>query len=86
MAQNIVPFTDKDEKLLERLVAEREKAHEKFPLWYALFATFGFVCTLYGFEKLIDKVHLFTAHPWILFATGLAMLIATGTAYQKFED
>jgi hypothetical protein len=85
-AKNIVPFTNKDERLVQKLAEKRDKAHEKFPLWYALLATFGFVSTLYGFEKLIDSVELFVNHPWILLATGVTTLVITGTAYQKLDS
>lgn len=85
MTRNIVPFTDKEERLVHKLAEKRDKAHERFPLWYALLATFGFVSTLYGFEKLIDKVDLFVNNPWILLATGIVTLIITGTAYQKLN-
>lgn len=85
MTKNLVPFTDKEERLVKALASQRDKAHQRFPLWYALLATFGFVSTLYGFEKLIDQVDLFVNHPWILLLMGVTTLIITGTAYKKLD-
>ncbi len=57
----------------------------KYPLIFSLGATFGLVSTLYGFEKLIDKVQLFVDNPWILLATGLLTLAITGSFYNKLS-
>ncbi len=67
------------------MTERRTRAGERHPLVFALCVTFGFVATLYGFEKLIDQVKIFAENPWILLATGILMLIATGTAYQKLN-
>lgn len=85
MKKNVVPFTDAEEKFIEKIVERRSKAVEKFPLVFGLFVTFGFVATLYGFEKLIDNIELFANNPWILLATGLVTLLVTGAAYQKLN-
>ncbi|MCA9323569.1 hypothetical protein KC992_00530 [Candidatus Saccharibacteria bacterium] len=58
---------------------------QKYPMVFALGATFGLVSVLYGFEKLIDKVDLFSNNPWILLATGLAVLSVTGSFYNKLR-
>lgn len=85
MTKNILPFTDKDEKLLQKLGEKRNDAEVRFPLTFGLLVTFGFVSTLYGFEKLIDKMPLFTNNPWILLACGVLTLLATGAAYKKLN-
>jgi hypothetical protein len=82
---NLVPFTDKEEKFIKKIVDERTRVEDRFPLLAGLFVTFGFVCTLYGFEKLIDRVDLFVNNPWILLATGLMTLLITGAAYKKLN-
>lgn len=85
MTKNLVPFTDAEEKIIARIAEQRAHAVQRFPLSFALLVTFGFVATLYGFEKLIDRVQLFVDHPWILLATGIITLVATGAAYQKLS-
>lgn len=58
---------------------------QRYPALFALAATFGFVATLYGFEKLIDKVDLFVNNPWILLATGIVVLLVSGSFYNKLQ-
>jgi len=63
----------------------RDTYANKYPLVFALGATFGFVATLYGFEKLIDKVDFFSDNPWMLLGMGVAVLYVTGTFYNKLR-
>lgn len=83
MKKNFVPFTDAEERLVQKLVNERSVVETRFPLLFGLFITFGFVATLYGFEKMIDRVDLFVDKPWILLGIGVFTLLATGAAYKK---
>lgn len=83
--KNIIPFTDVEERAIEKVRERRDLAEARFPLFFGLLITFGFVSTLYGFEKLIDRVELFVNNPWILLATGIITLIATGAAYTKLH-
>lgn len=85
MNKNIVPFTDAEEKFIRKVSAERDLVETKFPLVFGLLITFGFVSTLYGFEKLIDRVDLFVDNPWILLGTGVLTLFLTGAAYKKLN-
>lgn len=85
MNKNLLPFTDTEEKVINKMIDQRAKAETRFPLLVGLLVTFGFVCTLYGFEKLIDKVDLFVDKPWILLATGVLVLFVTGAAYKKLS-
>lgn len=85
LQESTTVLTDYEKKVLKRVVETRDKAAIKYPLFGGMLVTFGFVCTLYGFEKLIDKVPLFENNPWILLATGLATLIATGAVYDKLR-
>ena len=79
----------KQQSLLQREEEQVKKIRDtyanKYPLLFALGATFGFVATLYGFEKLIDKVDFFTNNPWILLGVGVAVLYVTGTFYTKLR-
>ena len=63
----------------------RDTYANKYPVVFALGATFGFVATLYGFEKLIDRVDFFTDNPWILLAVGVSVLYVTGTFFNKLR-
>lgn len=69
----------------EQVLKLRETYAQKYPPLFALAASFGFVATLYGFEKLIDKVDLFVNNPWILLATGISVLFVTGAFYNKLR-
>ena len=83
--KNIVPFTDAEEKLIQKLSEGRDKTAVRFPLIFGLAASFGLVATYYGFEKLIDKIDLFGNHPWLILIVGVTVLVITGTAYKKLN-
>lgn len=83
MKKDIIPFTELDDKIIEKAARERESLAQRFPMTFALVGTFGFVATLYGFEKLIDRIDLFVNHPWILLILGLGILSLTGLALRK---
>ncbi len=83
--KDLLPFTKAEEKFIERMIQKRDHAELKFPLFTALAATFGFVSVLYGFEKMIDNVKLFSDNPSILLFTGLLILVLTGTVYKKLN-
>lgn len=85
MKNNLVPFTDAEERIIRKIAMERDLVETKFPLVFGLLITFGFVSTLYGFEKLIDRVDLFSDKPWILLGTGILTLLVTGAAYKKLN-
>lgn len=75
-------FIVREEK---RVVKARKTYLQKYPLVFAIGSSFGLVSTFYGFEKLIDQVELFNENPWILLATGLALLGFTGAFYNKLS-
>ena len=83
--KNLVPFTDAEERFIEKMIEKRDSAEVKFPLLTALAVTFGFVSTLYGFEKMIDRVDLFVDKPWILLILGITVLSVTGSIYKKLN-
>lgn len=72
-----------EEKVVGGLLRRRQSAFERFPLLFTLMAAFGLVATIYGFERLIDKIDFFSDNPFILLAVGLITLIITGTLYKK---
>lgn len=83
MTKSIVPFTDIDDKIIEKARKKRESVAERYPLVFALLGTVGLVSTFYGFEKIIDQMPLFVNNPWILLVIGLATLSITGLALRK---
>lgn len=83
MSKSILPFTDIDDKIIEKAAKKRESVAERYPLTFALLGTFGLVSTFYGFEKIIDGIQLFVNHPWILLVVGLSVLSITGLALRK---
>lgn len=83
--KDLIPFTQVEEKFIEKMIEKRDSAEVRFPLLTALAVTFGFVSTLYGFEKMIDKVDLFVDKPWILLVIGITILGVTGSIYKKLN-
>lgn len=83
MTKSIIPFTDIDDKIIEKARQKRESVAERYPLVFALLGTVGLVSTFYGFEKIIDQMPLFVNNPWILLVIGLATLSITGLALRK---
>lgn len=74
------------EKILSTKLAQGKQAvFARFPLIFTLLGSFGLVATFYGFERLIDKVALFSENPVALLLTGIAILILTGTLYKKLQ-
>lgn len=68
---------------MRKLSHSRDRLAARYPFLFAGAAAFGLVSTYYGFEKLIDRVDTFVENPWILLATGIIVLIITGTIYKK---
>jgi hypothetical protein len=83
MTKSVIPFTEVDDKIIEKARVKRESVAERYPLSFALIGTFGFVSTLYGFEKMIDGIDIFVNHPWILLIIGVGTLSITGLALRK---
>lgn len=63
----------------------RDSTFTRFPIIFSLLTTFGLVATLYGFEKVIDKLDWLSSHPEILLVVGLLTLAGTGTLYKKLS-
>jgi hypothetical protein len=70
-------------RLLRMIQNEQKLAKEKFPLIFALTATFGIVATVSGFGKTIDKIPMLRDHPYILIIIGATVLIITGAVYKR---
>jgi hypothetical protein len=63
----------------------RDSTFARFPILFTLLTTFGLVATLYGFEKMLDRIDLFDNHPEILIVLGIAVLAGTGSLYKKLS-
>ena len=72
-------------KIVEAMKKQRESVAQRFPLVFGLAVSFGLVSTFYGFEGLINKIPFLQNNPWLVLATGIAILVATGTAYKKLN-
>lgn len=85
MALSVDPkkVVDLHKPVVDKLAEHRDSAFSRFPLLFALLGTFGLVATLYGFERLIDKVDWLADNPVVLLGTGLIVLIITGSLYKK---
>jgi hypothetical protein len=80
---DMLTIGEAEKKLLKRLSKHRDHAAKKFPLGFAIIATFGLVTTMNGLQKLLEKVPVINNNPWISFVVGLVTLIASGTVYKK---
>jgi len=63
----------------------RDSTFTRFPIIFSLLTTFGLVATLYGFEKVIDKIGFLSDRPEILLIVGLLTLAGTGSLYKKLS-
>ena len=75
----------KEAEIVHKLGQTRERVFEKYPLVFTLLGSFGLVATFYGFENVIDEIDIFADNPFILLATGVAILIVTGSLYKKLQ-
>jgi hypothetical protein len=73
----------RQDRIIALLHEEQQRAKEKFPLTYALLATFGVACVFAGINRIITKVDFLNDHPITLVAVGLSLLLITGAAYKK---
>ncbi len=80
-----IPFTESEVNFIKKINQKRVTAEARFPLITALFATFGFVSLLSGFEKIIDSIDFLSNNPIVLFMVGLIILVLTGTVYKKLN-
>jgi hypothetical protein len=76
---------DTTEKLEGYLKKRSEGVFTRYPVLFSLLATFGFVSVLYGFERLIDSIPIFSENPLTLLFTGVFILLLTGSLYKKLS-
>lgn len=78
-------FTQAEKEILKKLDRTRLGAKTRFPLLTALFATFGAVTLLAGFQAALARIEFLHNNPWLLVITGLLILTVTGTVYKKLD-
>ena len=80
---NLETISHQEERIIRLLRQEQKQARDKFPLVYALVATFGLVAIASGFSKLTERIGFFEENPDILLLVGIIILIITGAVYRK---
>jgi len=76
---------DEINKISETSRKFRDSTFARFPILFTLLTTVGVVATLYGFEKVIDRIDLFHRYPEILVVIGMTLLAVTGKLYKKLS-
>ena len=61
----------------------RKTVFKRFPVLFTLLSTFGVVCVLFGFERLITEISFFNEQPFLILLLGISILVLTGTLYKK---
>lgn len=79
-------LADMPRQEFERLVHRQRAVFQRWPLVFTLLGTFGFVCTLYGFEHIIDQIDILADNPLLMLGLGVAILAFTGTLYKKLGE
>lgn len=82
------PIRDLEEvtQRLHTLIESQGKSvFERYPLTFALLATFGIAAVVYGFQELIDTIPPFQAHPLLVLLVGLVILFFTGSLYKRLS-
>ena len=83
--QEINKISEAGTHVTEHAKVLRNSTFNRFPILFSMLTTFGLVATLYGFEKVIDRIDFFTTYPEVLLLIGVATLAATGTLYKKLR-
>ncbi len=76
---------EREAALVAKAGLKRQAVFERFPMVFTLLGSFGLVATLYGFERIIDRIEFFSDNPIALFLTGIAVLIGTGSLYKRLQ-
>ena len=58
----------------------------RYPILFSFLATFGIVCTLYGFERVIESVPILGDSPFLILLLGIVILIFTGSLFKHFRS
>jgi len=58
---------------------------ERYPLTFALLATFGVVLVGHGINAFVNSVPFLNNNPLLMFVVGLIILFMTGTLYKRLN-
>ena len=56
---------------------------KRFPVFFLLLVTVGFVSVSFGLEEILHSHSFFSEHPYLVMGFGLLLLVFTGTAYKR---
>lgn len=79
VAEHLVGAVTHDAERVVRPISKR------YPTLFLLLVTFGFVATLYGFERVIGSVPYLGERPLLILCIGIVVLVVTGTLYKKLR-
>ncbi len=81
-----IRLLDEINRKFDNLVKTQQNTKlKRFPLLFTLLVAFGFVITIYSFEKIADKIIFFQERPIVMLIIGLSILVFTGTLYKKLK-
>lgn len=89
LGQGFTEVADVAEHLVEGVTHDAERFVEpiskRYPTLFLILVTFGFVATLYGFERVIGDMPYLGERPFLILLIGIATLVLTGTLYRKLK-
>lgn len=63
----------------------REGFIKRYPVLFSLLVSFGAIAMLLGMEQMLLQYQLLQKYPFIIFSTGLVILLFTGRLYKKLR-
>jgi|AntRauTorckE6833_2_1112554.scaffolds.fasta_scaffold00016_82 hypothetical protein len=85
LSKFINALKNSEQKISDNLKTRKRSAFERFPVIFTMLGSFGLVATFYGFEKLIDSSDFLSSNPWLTLATGISLLVFTGSLYDRLS-
>ena len=71
---------------VHELVAKQSRSSfRRYPITYALVATFGVAAIIHGFEIFIDDISFLRNHPSLVLLIGVGLLVLSGTLYKRLK-
>jgi len=58
---------------------------KRYPLTFALLATFGVSAVVSGFKGFVDEIDILRDNPLALFVLGVVILLFTGSLYKRLN-
>lgn len=67
------------------VLAYRKTAFQRFPALFSVLGLFGSVATVFGLERVMEEMTVFTRHPVTTLIAGLLILGFTGALYKRLS-